>query len=188
VEFVATGGYALKSYERYARIRQRKDGLWRVSNPDVAQQYRLNVGTIIEMPVLTVRLVSAKQAAQRSSGALRGGRILGQVEEYFLETLVPGDSFLFGGEVVQFEGIHEQDALVSRTDPASRKSPPMPAASFRSRPIWPTRCADARRPGQLGSALPDQVAIGCACSRTSRRCQGAMACWWRPFRVAIATT
>src|SRR5690606_6832927 len=45
VEFVATGGYALRSYERYARIRQTKEGKWRVSHPRFAQQYRLNVGT-----------------------------------------------------------------------------------------------------------------------------------------------
>ena len=28
VDFVATGGYALRNYERYAKIRRRKDGLW----------------------------------------------------------------------------------------------------------------------------------------------------------------
>lgn len=130
VEFVATGGYALKSYERYARIRQRKDGLWRVANLDVAQQYRLNVGTIVEMPVLNVRLVSAAQVAKRSTGSLRGGRILGQVEEYFLETLVAGDSFLFAGEVVQFEGIHEQDALVSRSQSDTPKIPSYAGGKF----------------------------------------------------------
>ena len=158
VEFVATGGYALKSYERYARIRQRKDGLWRVAHPDVAQQYRLNVGTIIEMPVLTVRLVSARQAAQRSPGALRGGRILGQVEEYFLETLAPGDSFLFGGEVVQFEGIHEQDALVSRTDSTEPKIPSYAGGKF---PLSTYLAAEVRwllAEPESWSALPDQVA------------------------------
>ncbi|RVA10212.1 DEAD/DEAH box helicase, partial [Mesorhizobium sp. M7A.F.Ca.US.002.01.1.1] len=31
IDFVATGGYALKNYERYARIRLNKDGLWRGS-------------------------------------------------------------------------------------------------------------------------------------------------------------
>ena len=30
VEFVATGGYALKSYERFAKIRQGQDGTWRL--------------------------------------------------------------------------------------------------------------------------------------------------------------
>ena len=31
VDFVATGGYALKAYERFAKIRQTKDGRWRVA-------------------------------------------------------------------------------------------------------------------------------------------------------------
>ena len=57
VEFVATGGYALRSYERYAKIRLTKEGTWRISHPRFAQQYRLNVGTIIESPMLNVRYV-----------------------------------------------------------------------------------------------------------------------------------
>ncbi|MGO7741241.1 hypothetical protein ACC733_38760, partial [Rhizobium johnstonii] len=35
VDFVATGGYALRTYERYARIRKTAEGSWRVSNPAV---------------------------------------------------------------------------------------------------------------------------------------------------------
>src|SRR5207244_2724714 len=31
VQFVASGGYALKNYERFAKIRQDKDGRWRVA-------------------------------------------------------------------------------------------------------------------------------------------------------------
>jgi ATP-dependent Lhr-like helicase len=142
------------------------------------------------MPVLTVRLVSAKQAAQRSSGALRGGRILGQVEEYFLETLVPGDSFLFGGEVVKFEGIHEQDALVSRTE--STETPKIPSYAGGK---FPLSTYLAARSAQM-LADPDSWR-NCpirwrdwlrVAAWTSRRCRAAMACWWRPFRVAGATT
>jgi ATP-dependent Lhr-like helicase len=48
IDFVATGGYALKTYERFARIKQDKTGRWRVANPRVRQSYRLNVGTIVE--------------------------------------------------------------------------------------------------------------------------------------------
>jgi ATP-dependent Lhr-like helicase len=48
VDFVATGGYALKAYERYAKIRKDAQGLWRITNPRFAQQYRMNVGTIVE--------------------------------------------------------------------------------------------------------------------------------------------
>ena len=78
VDFVATGGYALKSYERFARIRQGADGKWRVSNPRVRQMYRLNVGTIVEEQMLKVRLVRSRRGGAGSTGAIaRGGRMLG---------------------------------------------------------------------------------------------------------------
>ena len=60
VEFVATGGYALKTYERFARIKQDKEGRWRVANPRVRQSYRLNVGTIVEEAMLKVKLVRSR--------------------------------------------------------------------------------------------------------------------------------
>src|SRR5262249_11900032 len=52
LDFVATGGYALKAYERFAKIRQGQDGLWRVTHPLIAQRYRMNVGTIVEADML----------------------------------------------------------------------------------------------------------------------------------------
>src|SRR5260221_4635113 len=62
VDFVATGGYALKTYERFARIKQDKNGRWRVTNPRVRQSYRLNVGTIVEESMLKVRLGRSRGA------------------------------------------------------------------------------------------------------------------------------
>ena len=61
VDFVATGGYALKAYERFAKIRQGKDGRWRITHPRVAQRYRMNVGTIVEADMLKVRLVRSRR-------------------------------------------------------------------------------------------------------------------------------
>src|SRR5690349_22238224 len=92
VDFVATGGYALKAYERFAKIRQGKDGQWRVAHPRVAQRYRMNIGTIVEADMIKVRLVRSRGAA---ASAVRGGRLLGEVEEYFVETMTPGDTFVF---------------------------------------------------------------------------------------------
>ena len=118
IDFVATGGYALRSYERYARIRLTKDGLWRVSNPRVAQQYRLNVGTIIEVPALNVRYVRAGKGM-----VARGGPSLGKIEEAFLETLVQGDTFMFAGKVLRFEGIRESECYVSNAPGKDAKVP-----------------------------------------------------------------
>ena len=68
--FVADGGYALSSYDRFKRLFRAADGRWHVIGPRVALQYRLNVGTIVQEPMLHVKLV-------------RGPR-LGEVEEYFV--------------------------------------------------------------------------------------------------------
>src|SRR5437763_9518496 len=85
VDFVATGGYALKSYERFAKIKQTKDGSWRITHPRIAQRYRMNVGTIVEADMLKVRLVRSRAAKHGYAGPIaRGGKLLGQVEEYFI--------------------------------------------------------------------------------------------------------
>jgi ATP-dependent Lhr-like helicase len=102
LDFVATGGYALKAYERFAKIRQDKAGKWRISHPRIAQRYRLNVGTIVEADMLKVRLVRSRRTGQHVP---RGGRILGEVEEYFIETLTHGDTFVFAGEILKYEAL-----------------------------------------------------------------------------------
>ncbi|HEY8698274.1 MAG TPA: ligase-associated DNA damage response DEXH box helicase [Rhizomicrobium sp.] len=124
VDFVATGGYALKRYDRYARLRRTPEGLWRIAHPKVAQQYRMNVGVIIEDPMLDIRL----QAKGRPTGA--GGRVLGRMEEYFLEQLAPGDTFVFAGNVLRFEGIRENAAYVTRTQDPEAEVPSYQGGKF----------------------------------------------------------
>jgi ATP-dependent helicase Lhr and Lhr-like helicase len=41
--------------------------------------------------------------------------VLGEIEEYFAETMLPGDTFIFAGEVLRFEGISGNEAVASRT-------------------------------------------------------------------------
>ena len=131
VDFVATGGYALKAYERFAKIRQGKDGLWRVANPRIAQSYRMNVGTIVEEPMLKVRLVRARGRAAGYSGPIaRGGRVLGEVEEYFVEGLVAGDTFVFAGEVLRYEALVEDAVYVSRATAEDPKVPSYAGGKF----------------------------------------------------------
>jgi len=115
VNFVATGGYALRSYERYAKLRPLPDGRLRLSHPRLAQQYRLNAGTIVQAELLKVRLVSPRRLGDRRIVG-RGGRVLGEVEEWFIEQLKIGDTFVFAGEVLRFEGLDELTALASRTN------------------------------------------------------------------------
>jgi ATP-dependent Lhr-like helicase len=153
VEFVATGGYALKTYERFAKIRMAVDGSWRITHPRVAQQYRLNVGTIIEAPLLNVRV-----ARNRGAGfAGRGGRVLGKIEEYFIDALSPGDTFLFAGLILRFEGIHENEVVATRTADDTPKIPIYAGGKF---PLSTYLAAGVRAmlaDERQWKALPDQV-------------------------------
>ncbi|WP_230980121.1 ligase-associated DNA damage response DEXH box helicase [Oryzicola mucosus] len=151
IAFVATGGYALRTYERYARIKLTKEGKWRVTHPRVAQQYRLNVGTIVEAPALNVRYTRAK------GGAMRGGAPLGKIEEHFVETLTQGDMFIFAGKVLRFEGIRENECYVSNGNSSKVLVPSYAGGKF---PLS-TYLAEQVR-GMLAdparwSSLPDQV-------------------------------
>ena len=158
VDFVATGGYALKTYERFARIKQDKQGRWRVTNPRVRQSYRLNVGTIVEEAMLKVRLVRSRGGGSGSTGALgRGGRMLGEIEEYFIEGLVIGDTFVFGGEVVRYEALAEDQVYVSRANDADAKVPSYMGGKFPLSTYLAERVRNLLADKRAWSALPDQV-------------------------------
>lgn len=104
LDFAATGGYALRAYDRWQRLQRRPDGCWQLRDPRSARLIRMNLGTIIDTETLKVRMHRQ-----------RGGAPLGEVEEAFAATLTPGDSFLIGGQVVRFEGLRDMVVEVSRT-------------------------------------------------------------------------
>ncbi len=158
VDFVATGGYALKTYERFARIRQDKQGRWRVANPAVRQSYRLNVGTIVEETMLRVRLVRSRGGAAGSTGAIaRGGRMLGQIEEYFIEGLVVGDTFVFGGEIVRYEALVEDEVYVSRANDSDAKVPSYMGGKFPLSTYLAERVRKLLDDRRAWTTLPEQV-------------------------------
>ena len=151
VDFVATGGYALKRYDRYARLRKTPEGKWRVSHPRVAQQYRMNVGVIVEDPMIDIRL----QSKGRPTGA--GGRSLGQLEEYFVEQLVQGDTFAFAGDVLRFEGIHEDAAYVTRTQDPEAQVPSYNGGKFPLSTFLAQRVREMVSKPESWNVLPDPV-------------------------------
>ena len=98
IEFVATGGYALKAYDKFRKLVPDKAGNWRLSHPKFAAQHRLNAGIIVDAPMLDVRF--------------RNGRSLGRVEESFAASLRPGDSFIFAGIALEVESIKDLELYV----------------------------------------------------------------------------
>jgi ATP-dependent Lhr-like helicase len=95
VAFVETGGYALAAYERWRKLFRDAEGRLHVRSDRIARQHRMNIGTIVEEPLLKVRYAG------------RGGGTLGEVEEYFVNMLTPGDTFMFAGRLLRFLGLRE---------------------------------------------------------------------------------
>ncbi len=102
LNFVATGGYALKAYDRFKRIVRTLDkqgrATWRLTHPEHAARHRLNAGIIFDAEMLEVRF--------------RNGRSLGRVEENFGASLSPGDTFWFAGTSLEVESIKDMEILV----------------------------------------------------------------------------
>ena len=72
---------------------------------------------------MAVRLLKFVKRDGKGIAPTRGGRMLGKLEEYFLEQMVYGDTFMFGGQIVRFEGIRENEAIVT---PTVSKDPMVP--------------------------------------------------------------
>ncbi len=142
LEFVATGGYALRAYDRFRRIVRDKSGLWRLTHPEAAARHRLNAGIILDAEMLEVRF--------------RNGRSLGRVEERFAASLSPGDTFWFAGTSLEVEGIKDMQILVR----ASKKAAVIPSYGGARMPLT-THLADrvramlVDRPGW--ARFPDDV-------------------------------
>ena len=154
VDFVATGGYALKAYDRFARIREGKDGRWRITNPNVAQRYRLNVGTIVEADMLKVRLVrsrASKDHSARRKASGRGRRI-------FHRDHGAGRHFRVRRRDPQIREPWSRTRFMSRAPPRRiRRCRPTRAENFRSRLISPRACAASSPIRRNGAQLPAQV-------------------------------
>jgi ATP-dependent Lhr-like helicase len=149
IDFVSTGGYALKTYDRFKRIVKGLDGLWRVRNEETALRHRMNVGAIVSPAMLSVRI------AGRRRGTV--GRKIGEVEEGYLEVLEPGDTFVFGGQVWELVGLTGMDVLVR---PAGDKSPKMPSwggSKFALSTFLAKKVRHLMSDGAHWDVLPDDV-------------------------------
>jgi ATP-dependent Lhr-like helicase len=107
----------------------------------------MNIGTIVEAPLLKVKL-----------GRGFGGHVLGEIEEYFVSMLQPGDTFMFAGRLLRFDRLHE---TMVECSPGAGDDPKVPAYAGGRLPLT-TSLADRVRallqdPAQWHD-LPDDVA------------------------------
>lgn len=106
LDYISTGGYSLRAYDKFKRLVEYAPGQWRITRPQAAAQHRLNAGVIVDSPMMDVRF--------------KNGRMLGRVEEGFGSTLSVGDHIFFAGlslEVMQFK---DTDILVRASTKEAR--------------------------------------------------------------------
>ena len=117
LDFVATGGYALRAYDRFKRIVRSADGTWRLAHPQHAARHRMNAGIIVDSEMLHVRF--------------RNGRDLGKVEESFGASLRPGDTIRFAGLDLEVESLRDLELIVR----AAKKTGQIPSYMGARMPI-----------------------------------------------------
>ena len=98
LDYISTGGYSLRAYDKFKRLVEERPGHWRITRPQVAAQHRLNAGVIVDNPMFDVRF--------------KNGRHLGKIEEGYASTLVVGDHIFFAGLTLEVLGFKETDILV----------------------------------------------------------------------------
>ena len=149
VSFTQDGGYALKAYDRFSRLTATSRG-YAISSVQQARRHRMNIGTIVEYAKLKVRRFPNMKSKR--------GRNIGQIEERFVMGLAPGDSFIFGGEVLRYHGVRD---MALEASPMPKNTPPkVPSYAGGMMPLS-TYLADGVRTlisaPKKWSALPEQI-------------------------------
>jgi ATP-dependent helicase Lhr and Lhr-like helicase len=155
LDYCATGGYALKSYARFAKLKLQADGSWRLAHPRNAQDWRMNIGTIVEEGLLKVRLAKVRRVAGKR--VVSGGFVLGELEEWFLSQLTVGDTFLFSGQVLRFEGMDEFGALATKAPGAEPRIPSYQGGKFPLSTFLAERVREILATPARWKQLPPQV-------------------------------
>jgi ATP-dependent Lhr-like helicase len=106
--FITSGGYALHAYEEFKKV-EIEEGVYKVLDRKIARRHRLSMGTIVASMQLKVKL-------------MRGGT-LGTVEESFISTLEPGDTFWFSGRALELVRVRGNEVQVRKSKKTKGKIP-----------------------------------------------------------------
>ena len=129
LRFVEDGGYALAAYERYRKLFRDSEGIVHIRGARVARQARMNLGTIVEAPLLKVRYAG------------RGGGNLGEIEESFVTMMSPGDTFMFAGRLLRYVRVRETTIEVAE---GGEGEPMVPAYAGSRQPLTTNLAARVR--------------------------------------------
>lgn len=111
-QFAINGGYTLQHYDQYHRLQLVNKTFYQATNPKVIRRHRQNIGTIIESARLRIKVLNKRKS-----------KIVGEIEEAFIQQLSPGEHFLFGGEILEFIRIRDLFVEAKKTKQEKPKIP-----------------------------------------------------------------
>ncbi len=98
ISFITSGGSALKAYDEYKKVEIMPDGIFVITSRGIAMRHRLSIGAIVSDTMLQVKFQS--------------GGFLGTIEEWFISSLSPGDTFWFAGRPLELIRLKEMTVQV----------------------------------------------------------------------------
>ncbi len=108
LSFITTGG-SLHVYDDYKKVGVDDQGIYRILNKRMAQRHRLSMGTIVNDAPMQVKYVNGKN--------------LGNIEEWFISQLKPGDVFWFAGRSLELVRMKEMVVQVKKSNAKTGKIP-----------------------------------------------------------------
>ncbi len=108
VDFITTGGQSLTAYDEYSKVIE-EEGLYKVVDKKIKRRHRMSIGTITSDTMMSVKY-------------LKGAR-LGSIEEWFIASLKPGDTFWFAGRSLELVRTKQMTAYVRRANTSKAKVP-----------------------------------------------------------------
>ncbi|MBB4078976.1 ATP-dependent Lhr-like helicase [Lewinella aquimaris] len=109
LDFITTGGNSLGAYDEYHKVVRDEEGVYKVESKRVAMMHRLSIGAIVSETTLMIKYMS--------------GGYIGAIEEYFISSLKPGDTFWFAGRSLKFMKVKGTEALVKKSNAKKGKVP-----------------------------------------------------------------
>lgn len=98
--FLVTGGESLSAYNEYQKVVV-ENNIYKITDRKIARKHRMSIGTIVSSASINVSLVSGKR--------------LGNIEEYFVSTMSPGDVFWFAGQTLEYIRIKDMTVQVKKS-------------------------------------------------------------------------
>lgn len=101
ISFLTTGGKSLTRYDEYSKL-VKDEGLYKVTDRKIKRRHRMSIGTIASDTMMKVKYMK--------------GATLGNIEEWFITKLNPGDTFWFAGRALELIRTKDMTAYVRRSN------------------------------------------------------------------------